>query len=218
MSAMTIEAPASIAGLKRDERGYPIPWFVEPADPVDFRVMRANALVESVRRACCWICGGPIGAYKAFPLGPLCVVQRFTSEGACHRSCAEWAIQVCPFMANPSFSRSARDLPGNVKRWEAKLDNPGTYAIWITKSPRGGRLCFKPGFSSQVPIIELDDPTEINWYREKRLATRDEVMRALDVSRASLLALARTERHELTYRSMIEEARRSAPSRCCNEF
>src|SRR4051794_18777284 len=73
--------PQAMKGLRIDARGFPVPWFVSwvnaAGQPVrdgqgepDFRVINAEKIGRCVRGNLCWICGGPMGAFKTFVIGP----------------------------------------------------------------------------------------------------------------------------------------------------
>ena len=62
--------PARIAGLPKDSRGYPVPWFVHWADGVpDFRVIGDGKLEHAVKFRACWVCGQEMGRNSAFVIG-----------------------------------------------------------------------------------------------------------------------------------------------------
>src|SRR4051794_18590296 len=99
--------PPSVARLPRDERGFPIPWFVSWQDGEhDFRVMDTDKLHRIVRGdRSCWVCGGQLRSKSAYVIGPMCAVNRISSEPTSHVECAEYAAQACPFLANPKRVR-----------------------------------------------------------------------------------------------------------------
>ena len=171
--------PARIAGLRRDSRGYPVPWFVAWMDgpkicvpgagKPDFRVIAPGKFEQAYNGCRCWICGGPLGRHKVYVLGPMCVVSRTTNEPASHRECAEFAATACPFLTNPRQKRSEKNLPENRFVADGAIDrNPGAVALYETRfvEPfRAGR-----GF-----LFRLGPPERIDWYAEGRKATAREV-------------------------------------------
>lgn len=185
------DMPARIARLPKDRRGYPIPYFVE--DPAktggepDFRVMNPPHFAKCVRHNYCWICGQPMGANKAFVVGPMCCVNLISSEPPSHRDCAQYAAQVCPFLSIPSAKRrekgleDANDAPGlMIKR------NPGVTAIWMTKTYEIMRL--PNGY-----LLQMGEPSEIEFWCRGRKATREEVDEATVTGYPSLLNVAEQE-------------------------
>jgi hypothetical protein len=115
------EIPARIANLHKDSRGYPVPWFVawlkggEPCPPgrgePDFRIIGPGKLTQAYNESRCWICGRSlIGSSRIFVIGPMCVINRVTSEPPNHRECAEFAAKACPFLTNPRQKRDYKDM------------------------------------------------------------------------------------------------------------
>jgi hypothetical protein len=160
--------PGRIARLPVDRRGYPIPFFVayengEPyfpaMDPVRFR--------DAVKRSLCWICGEPLGVYKAFAIGPMCCVNRVSAEPPQHADCAKFAAANCPFMTQPLAKRAALP-PGSKAPAGIMIErNPGVMAIWVTKSfsiiDAGGML------------FRLGPATSVEFWARGRQACRAEV-------------------------------------------
>src|ERR1041385_2432550 len=94
------ELPARLRKLPV-ERGYPVPWFVAFVDGhYDFRVIGPGKIARAVQENRCWICGDTLGSYLCFPIGPMCAINRVTSEPPSHRECAEWSARACPFLLN----------------------------------------------------------------------------------------------------------------------
>ena len=165
------EMPPGIAALDVDARGWPVPWFVswtlEACGP-DFRVVTRDKVVTALRFRLCWCCGRKIGAESVFVVGPMCGVNRISSEPPSCGECAAWAVTACPFLLNPNMRRMSsqdgdREVGVMVKR------NPGVTLLWETRDWEpfqvdGGGI-----------LIDLGDPTNVAWIREGRNATRAEV-------------------------------------------
>jgi hypothetical protein len=156
-------------------RGYPVPWFVAypngpDADP-EFRVADAKKWIAAVQQRLCWVCGEPLGAWLAFVLGPMCGITRTTVEPACHRECAEWSINNCPFLTRPHMERREDNLPaGTVEAPGCPIRrNPGVTLLWMTKSFSLFRA------EDRRALIRVGDPLEVGWFAEGRRATREEV-------------------------------------------
>jgi hypothetical protein len=160
--------------LPIDERGFPVPWFVAFIDgKPDFRIIRPGGITRALNGQTCWLCGQPLGAYRAFVIGPMCTVNRVTSEPPSHLECAHFAVQACPFMLNPSMRRSQREKPPEtIGPVGIHLDrNPGAMCIWITKVGR-----FRPEQVGHGVLISLHgEPVRVEWWARGRLATRAEV-------------------------------------------
>ena len=175
-SIKDIPLPKRLARRPVSERGFPVPWFVSfIKDKWDFVNLDPRKIVEAYRRKICWLCGEPLGQYFAFVIGPMCSINRVSSEPPSHRDCAEYAVRACPFLARPNAKRNyaqhtqgAETIPGI-----AIEHNPGAALIWITKS-------FRPVNVPGGVLFEIGPPLEVYWYAEGRTATRDEIMAAID--------------------------------------
>jgi hypothetical protein len=78
-------APPAIQALPLDRRGFPVPWFIKWFDgQPDFRVADREKMALAVRHGRCWICGKPMGRMKCFVIGPMCAVNRISSEPPSH--------------------------------------------------------------------------------------------------------------------------------------
>lgn len=169
--------PQRIAALEVDHRGYPVPFFVAYVDDKpDFRVVDPAKWTMCVKRRLCWVCGGPLGVYLAFLIGPMCAINRVSSEPPSHRECAEWSARACPFLSHPKAKRREANLPeGGINPGGIMIErNPGVTLLWITRS-------YKP---FRVPdggaLIDIGPPLEVAWYAEGRIATRAEIMASID--------------------------------------
>lgn len=170
-----IDMPKRCEHLPIDKRGYPVPKFVETVNgEPDFRVMKAKHLVDCVKRRLCWICGEPLGQFYAFPIGPMCAVNRITSEPPNHLGCAMFAIKNCPFLSNPAAKRREHGMPEDkVAPGGIMLaHNPGGVCLWITKQYRVVQVT-RPGAGGI--LFNLGEPSEVTWWVRGQPATRDEV-------------------------------------------
>lgn len=185
MRTLNGPVPGRIARLPKDRRGYPIPFFVAwqdglplfpVADPVKMRACH--------KRNLCWICGETLGAYKAFAIGPMCCVNRISSEPPSHVDCAKFACANCPFMTQPLAKRA--DATGSVAPGGIMIErNPGVTAIWVTKSFKienhGGALW------------RLGPATSLQFWARGRLATRAEVADSIETGLPILFKTAAME-------------------------
>lgn len=170
--------PSRISTLPRDQRGFPIPWFVAFIDGVaDFRVVDVEKTKRAIAESRCFICGEALGRFGAFIVGPMCVVNRVSAEPPSHRECAVWSVRACPWLLNPSAPRRETNVPEGVA--EAGPDgsmirrNPGVQMVWIMRAFKV--LTFDDGGL----LFDIGEPVEVLWFREGRSATRDEVDEAL---------------------------------------
>lgn len=198
-----IEMPARVARLPRDRHGRPVPWFVAWIDGApDFRIVAAGRGRDARRFDQCWICGGQMGAFKTFVIGPMCAVNRVSAEPPSHTDCAIYAARACPFLSTPAMVRRSGakpagyvDPPGIMC-----LRNPGVALAWTVRrystfdAPDGGVL------------FDVGEALEARWYAEGREATRAEVLAAID----SGLPLLRAEADKEGPRALAELERQTA--------
>lgn len=132
-----IPIPDLMKGLAVTEGGYLKPWFVKGDD---FRVTDGEKAGLSVTKKACWICGNPFTTNKYAMVGDaVSAAVRIYKEPPCHIECAEYAMQVCPFILYPNAKRRAAglDYEATVEHVnegveiELKADNPGEYYISI---------------------------------------------------------------------------------------
>jgi hypothetical protein len=194
-----VPLPHRMRGLHCDHRGFIVPFFVawiregKAVNPgygtPDFRVVDPAAFSACVKHGLCWLCGQPMGRHKAFVLGPMCVITRTNSEPPSHRDCAEYAMKVCPFLSRPKMRRNETDfdVPGTVPAPGEHSDaNPGIMALWMTDGATMYRAeTGRPGW-----LFTVNDPSEVTWWRESRLATRAEVEEGLAKAMPALEASA----------------------------
>lgn len=208
-----VEIPERIEALPRNEKGYPVPFFVQWIDgKPDFRVVDSEKFIKAYRDKLCFICGQRLGVNLAFTIGPMCTVNRISAEPPAHLSCAEYAVQVCPWMSNPQMHRRERGLPKHEPAAGIMIKrNPGVMAIWVTKSHRLFAVmptkAVRPGV-----LFDLGEPIVVYWYTEGRAASRKEVIAAFDAGLPVLSAEAETEKEVRQLKMYIERATRYWPT------
>lgn len=166
--------PERMKWLPIDHRGYPVPYFCAtlPDGTRLFNAADAGKRVKCVRDRLCWICGEKLGRYLAFMLGPMCAVNRNTGEPACHRDCAVFAAQACPFLTLPKSDYRA-PVKGSTMAPGAIEGNPGACCVWITET-------FLPYRAGDTFLIRVGDPVEVLWYAEGKPATRAQIMESFE--------------------------------------
>ncbi len=186
--------PSRMKELPLDERGYPVPWFVAWVDgKPEFRAMDREKFIRALKEKLCWVCGSRLGVNLCFVAGPMCGINRTSSEPPSHLMCGRWSAINCPFLSNPRMVRREDDKINNAATRESAADfvitrNPGVAMLWVTRQfevypdGKGGRL------------IQMGEPEGVEWYAEGRLATRAEVMASIDSGLPNLEALARQEK------------------------
>jgi hypothetical protein len=198
--------PSRIKTLPVDHRGYPVPWFVQwfhpdgsactlPPDPeidhADFRVVDSRKKHLAVRLKLCWICGGNLGSNLAFVIGPMCAINRISSEPPSHRACAEFAAIACPFLTKPQVVRRMDDLPADYKDAPGimSLRNPGVTLMWITHS----FSLMHCGPTANDYLFKVGAPLETLWYCQGRAATRAEIDASIAGGLPDLMKMAEEE-------------------------
>jgi hypothetical protein len=180
-----------MAGLPVDDRGYVVPWFVDWLDgKPEFRAMDRKKFFRAIRERLCWVCGARLGVHVTFVGGPMCGINRTSSEPPCHRECAAWSAANCPFLNNPRMVRREDQLTaaiaGNAAGFGLKR-NPGVVMLWHTREYEVFKV-------DNGTLIQMGEPESVEWIACGREATRAEVMESIETGLPNLLAIARTER------------------------
>jgi hypothetical protein len=183
--------------LPVDERGYVVPWFVDWIDgKPEFRAMDGSKWVRAIREKLCWVCGGRLGRYMTFVAGPMCGINRTSSEPPNHLECAEWSARNCPFLNNPDQVRRVDEqVPGDGKcvGGFAITRNPGVTMLWTCKDysvfddGRGGKL------------VNMGEPEHVEWYAYGKPATRDQVLASINSGFPALAAVAMQEKGAMEF-------------------
>jgi hypothetical protein len=180
--------PDRMKHLSIDERGYVVPFFVPMVNgKPEFRCMAAGTFARAIRNELCWVCGGPLGIWKTFVTGPMCVITGTNSEPPSHWVCATWSAKNCPFLSKPQMTRRENDLP------EERTDpggisiprNPGVVGVLTTRTFE----LFDDG--NGKPLIHMGDVEHLEWFALGRAATRAEVQHSVDTGLPILLKLAK---------------------------
>jgi hypothetical protein len=95
--------------LKKDKRGYPIPVnvLVDNAGRPHFTVNDENKRQALVKKDQCAICGRGLLKRRALVGGPGSTFHPHGAfiDTAMHIECARYALEVCPYLAAPSYSK-----------------------------------------------------------------------------------------------------------------
>lgn len=185
-----VPMPPRIAALPKDERGYPIPKFVQWVDGApDFRIMQGEYLFECIHRKRCWVCGEPLGRNMTFVVGPMCIVNRTSAEPPSHLECGEYSAKVCPFLAIPEMRRIERGLPEGAEQSGIGIKrNPGVICLWTVRYYNTWNP--KEAGGQDGILFKMGEPVRVNWWCEGRSASRDEVTQSLNTGLPQLAAAA----------------------------
>lgn len=164
----SIPIPARLANRPRDVRGYPIPAvvIVDAAGTPDFRVTDVHKWVAACKNKTCALCGEPLGRHMAFIGGPLTFENRYFTDLPSHRECAEYAMQVCPYIAVPNFKHASNIVPGKGVTLhvteETSTIRPDRFLMGIAKG-------YAPMRTESGGLIVRATPWEqVSWWRDGR--------------------------------------------------
>lgn len=212
--------PRSVERLPRDERGYPIPWFVSWQDGEhDFRVMDTDKLIRIAKGhdRSCWVCGQRLPRLSAYVIGPMCAVNRISSEPTSHVECATYAALTCPFLANPKRTRKPDEhtpfgQPTKEMAGVGILRNPGVSLVWVISGRPKPFNVPKTARGGSGILFNIGTPVEAKWYAHGRDATRAEVEAALDSGLPTLMDAAPSPPAKAVLRAHLSHARRYLPA------
>lgn len=167
--------PLALAKRPKNEKGYPVPWFVPWHEGQwDFRFIRTGKIEEAVAKQCCWTCGEKLERPCAFVIGPMCAVNRNSAEPPSHVECAVYAAKACPFLARPKLERlsTRTDLDTTDAQTAGTMidRNPGVALVWVTNGAN---------YNTHLRLFDIGDPLRVVWYAHSRKATREEVMESI---------------------------------------
>lgn len=168
----------------------------------DFRIADQTKRARAARERLCWLCGEKVGKYLAFVIGPMCAVNRNTSEPGCHRECAEFAAQACPFLILPKAEYRRANLPAESSGQPFALPgNPGAVCVWITKT-------YEPYRVDGGWLIRIGEAVEALWYCEGKSATRQQILDCFQNRLPLLTSFAKEEgaEAEAALCTMVEKA------------
>jgi hypothetical protein len=172
----TVPVPKNMRDLPT-ARGFIVPWFVRfYHDQPEFRVMDADRYRAAIRRKLCWTCGKPIvNSAWCFVVGPMCAVNRISSEPPSHAECARYAAQVCPFLSRPHAER--RPLTEDPDTGGVPVEKT-VGGVMIKRNPGVTLLWFAQGYAlehvSNGFVFRMGPAKGVEWYAEGRRATRAE--------------------------------------------
>lgn len=155
----------------------PIPWFVAEVDGKrDFRVADSGKIKRAILEDLCWVCGEKLGVYRSFVIGPMCVINRVSSEPPSHLACAQFSVKACPFLSRPSMERREENLPENAECAGIMIKrNPGVSCIWTSK-----KNYYVLSDMNGLTLFTLRDPDSVTMWAQGRIATKQEVINSIE--------------------------------------
>jgi len=135
-------------------------------------------------------------------IGPMCVINRVTSEPPSHRECAEFAAIACPFLTRPRQKRDKKDMPEETFIAGNHIDrNPGAVCLYETSTVKAFR-------AGDGYLFNLGLPDRIDWYSSGRRATRAEIELSITTGYPLLYKMAKEEGPEAVHE--LERMREAA--------
>ncbi|MDE4914541.1 hypothetical protein PQI07_28145 [Methylobacterium sp. 092160098-2] len=114
-----VPVPDEMRDLPRDRRGYPIPAIVfrDAGGTPHFTINDAGMSLRALEEDRCPICWGRLTRGRWFVGGPLSALHERGAFGdpPGHRACIGYALQICPYLAAPSYAKRIDDR-GLVRR------------------------------------------------------------------------------------------------------
>lgn len=153
--------PPELAHLKRDERGYPIPFFVSTKNgKPQFQLLAAEKQLICIDKKLCPICGKKLHkeAYY-FVCGPIGLYNRFHSDPAMHRLCAEFSMQACPHLYYEHARR--REIKGPGAETVIKAEHQARHKPTELFLAKASKFWKEPGFNNTIGIRF----TLVSWQR-----------------------------------------------------
>jgi len=161
-----VPVPPRMAHLKRDRRGYPIFYTIQPQGPitegmaVDFRVLNLNHHVRCARERRCGICGQRIDGPRLFFLGgPMCVKARIFGDAMVHEECAHYARRVCPFLINARRQYSTLPPDDTYQDPNVIRTKPDRLVLYVTSEYR-----LMPPDNLGKPVFLVKPASECLWF------------------------------------------------------
>lgn len=195
--------PDFMRDLPVDPRGFPVPWFTPFENGAwNFQATTRGRFEKALRNRLCWICGKPMFKNMAYVIGPMCAVNRTTSEPPSHCECASFAVRACPFLTKPRMRRLPMPEQALTPPGVMLERNPGVALMWVTRA--APKLFSVPN----GVLIEIGEPLRVEAFAEGRAASVEEIVESITSGLPSLLALCKTKD------DFDELERRLAVARC----
>jgi hypothetical protein len=169
--------------LPIDKRGYPIPWFVDylNGEP-EFRAMDRRKFRHAINDRLCWVCGNKLFGEEVFVIGPMCAVNRISSEPPSHRECAIYAAKNCPFLSKPQMHRRTDAEIEKIKVPSPGVmveRNPGVMLLWYTRRHSLLTVHNRPPAVDGI-LFQLGRPFKLQWFCRGQPATREEILASME--------------------------------------
>lgn len=116
----SIPVPPRMQSLERDHRGFPVPFIVarDNAGKPVFTVNDSTLTMRCITENLCGICGGELEWGDLWWVGgPLSGFHPHGAfvDGPMHHECSTYALQVCPHLAAPKYTRRIDDRGRDIE-------------------------------------------------------------------------------------------------------
>jgi len=207
------EVPSRMLDLDVDDRGYPVPYFVAVIDgKPDHRVADPAKLIACVRDKLCWVCGRRMVFPPVCVIGPMCGVNRVSSEPPVHEECARFSVLGCPFLSRPHAKRREAGMPGGLVLPPGTMiaRNPGVMLLWWSQGVsmfETDRVKHGRDF-----LFDVGKPLAVEWWTEGRMAMRREAVMAIESGLPALEALCENDKDRKVLGELVGELLRWLPT------
>jgi hypothetical protein len=110
---LALPLPKRLRTRPRDKRGYPIPFIVlvDRSHEPQFTINDVRQTGACITKKLCSLCGKRFEDGMWFVGGSRCFMHEHGAfiDPPMHHECAEYALQVCPFLAAPSYAKRIDD-------------------------------------------------------------------------------------------------------------
>jgi hypothetical protein len=197
ISVKDVPIPFNLSKNDRDRRGFPIPFIVyrDTTGTPHFTIDDVSKLNVVLSKKLCGLCGHPLKVGQMWLVGgPVSVFLddgMFTAPHA-HEECARYAVQVCPFIAAPVYTKliEAKTLkPGSLDATE-RIHNdqitPPRPPFFVLARTSSIKLVDSNDNSGKKYILPRRPWKEIEFWHNAKQITRTEAER---IAMSSELAL-----------------------------
>jgi hypothetical protein len=181
-----IPIPKRMAHLDRDERGYLIPVMVfrDNAGRPHFTINNEATRFMLLMNEQCSICGQKLLRVRWFVGGPLSAFHEHGTymDPPLHRECMRYALQVCPYLALPSYAkridaRTVRDPEPN-RIFIDPTQDPNRPVVFVCVGASGQSIRHT-GPLSPIYVTPKRPYAAIEFWKDGRQISRVEAIRLI---------------------------------------
>lgn len=128
--------------------------------------MDTKFIYQAIGSGLCAICGQPLGRHKAFVGGPKSVGSMAFAEAPFHRDCAEFGLQVCPYVLTGHDHQSNKPTDEYIVNNMVDPKNPKIFALVIAT---------KFSFIQSHKTFLITEQDSVHWWKHGKPATPEEI-------------------------------------------